>query len=105
MAFTEITKETFESEVLHSDKPVLADFNADWCGPCQALKPILEEIAEADARYKFVSINIDDQDELAEEYDVASIPCLVIFKNGEEAARSIGMKPREDLEDFLEENC
>ena len=104
MAFPEITKETFASEVLQSEKPVLADFNADWCGPCQALKPILEELAATNDKYKFVSINIDDQDELAEEYDVASIPCLVIFKNGEEAARSIGMKPREDLEDFLEEN-
>ena len=84
MPFIEITKDTFESEVLKSDKPVLADFNADWCGPCQALKPILEE--------------------LAEEYDVASIPCLVIFKDGAEAARSIGMKSREDLEDLLGEN-
>ena len=104
MAFIEITKDTFESEVLKSDKPVLADFNADWCGPCQALKPILEELAEGNDAYKFVSINIDDQDELAEEYDVASIPCLVIFKDGAEAARSIGMKSREDLEDLLGEN-
>ena len=104
MAFIEITKDTFESEVLKSDKPVLADFNADWCGPCQALKPILEELAEGNDAYKFVSINIDDQDELAEEYDVASIPCLVLFKDGAEAARSIGMKSREDLEDLLGEN-
>ena len=104
MPFIEITKDTFESEVLKSDKPVLADFNADWCGPCQALKPILEELAEEYDAYKFVSINIDDQDELAEEYDVASIPCLVIFKDGAEAARSIGMKSREDLEDLLGEN-
>ena len=103
MPFTEITKETFESEVLKSDKPVLADFNADWCGPCQALKPILEELAESYENYKFVSVNIDDEDELAEEYDVASIPCLVIFKDGAESNRSIGLKSREDLEEFLEE--
>lgn len=103
MAFLEITKETFEQEVLKSDKPVLADFNADWCGPCQALKPILEELSESNTDYKFVSINIDEQDELAEEYGVASIPCLVIFKDGAESNRSIGLKPREALEDFLEE--
>ena len=103
MPFTEITKATFESEILKSDKPVLADFNADWCGPCQALKPILEELAESYENYKFVSVNIDDEDELAEEYDVASIPCLVIFKDGAESNRSIGLKSREDLEDFLEE--
>ena len=103
MPFIEITKETFESEVLNSDKPVLADFNADWCGPCQALKPILEELAENNTDYKFVSINIDDEAELSEEYDVASIPCLVIFKDGAESNRSIGMKSREDLEEFLEE--
>ena len=104
MAFITVTKDTFESEVLKSDKPVLADFNADWCGPCQMLKPILEEMSESYDGYKFVSINIDDEDELAEEYDVASIPCLVVFKNGAEAARSIGMKPREALEELLEEN-
>ena len=102
MAFIEVTKDTFAQEVLQSDKPVLADFNAGWCGPCQVLKPILEEISESNEAYKFVSIDIDEEDELAEEYDVASIPCLVIFKNGAEAARSIGMKSREDLEELLE---
>ena len=104
MAFIEITKDNFENEVLKSDKPVLADFNADWCGPCQMLKPILEELSESYEGYKFVSINIDDEDELAEEYDVASIPCLVIFKDGAETERSIGMKPREALEELLEAN-
>ena len=103
MAFIEVTKETFENEVLKSDMPVLADFNADWCGPCQALKPILEDMAAQYPGYKFVSINIDDQDELADEYDVASIPCLVVFKNGAESRRSIGLIPREDLEELLGE--
>ena len=103
MAFTEITKETFESEVLKSDRPVLADFNAGWCGPCQALKPVLEELSEDYPGWKFVSIDIDEQDELAEEYDVASIPCLVVFKNGAEADRSVGMQSREDLEELLED--
>ncbi|MBR1658887.1 MAG: thioredoxin [Oscillospiraceae bacterium] len=102
MAFIEITKDNFENEVLKSDKPVLADFNADWCGPCQMLKPILEDLAADTPAYKFVSINIDDQDELAMEYGVASIPCLVVFKGGRETARSIGLKPREALEELLE---
>lgn len=104
MSFPEITKETFETEVLKAGKPVLVDFNADWCGPCQMLKPILESLAAENTACKIVSVNIDEQDELAEEYGVASIPCLVLFKNGAEAARSIGLKPREALEAFLEEN-
>ena len=98
-----VTKDNFESEVLRSDKPVLADFNADWCGPCQMLKPILAEIEGENTAYKYVSINIDDEDELAEDYGVASIPCLVIFKNGAEATRSVGLKPKEALEDMLED--
>ena len=104
MKLQKVTKETFSAEVLNAGKSVLADFNADWCGPCQALKPILERLADAHGEYKFVSINIDDEPDLAEEYGVASIPCLVIFKNGAEAARSIGLKSGEDLDDFLGAN-
>ena len=80
-----VTKETFEAEVLKSDVPVLVDFNAGWCGPCKAMKPILEEFAAANPGVKFVAVDIDDQDELAEDHDVSSIPCLVLFKGGEEA--------------------
>ena len=102
MSVIEITKDTFETEVLKSNVPVLADFNADWCGPCQAMKPMLEELAAANPAYKIVSINIDDEDELADEYDVTSIPCLVVFKGGEEVNRSVGLIPKEAIAELLE---
>lgn len=98
-----VTKETFETEVLKSDKPVLADFNAGWCGPCKAMKPILEELAAATPGVKFVSIDIDDQDELSDDYDVASIPCLVLFKGGEEVKRHVGLTSRDDIVALISE--
>ncbi|MBR1835656.1 MAG: thioredoxin [Kiritimatiellae bacterium] len=90
-----VTKDTFETEVLKSGKPVLVDFNAQWCGPCKAMKPVLEELAAATPGVKFVSVDIDEEDELAEDHDVASIPCLVLFKGGEEAKRSVGLVSRD----------
>lgn len=103
MAVIKVTSENFEAEVLKSDATVLADFNADWCGPCRMLKPIVEEIAEEKSDVKVVSINIDDEDELADEYDVSSIPCIVVFKNGVEVERSVGFRPKEDIEQLLGE--
>ena len=85
MAVIKVTRDNFEAEVLKSDKPVLADFNADWCGPCRMLAPTLEEIAAERDDVKVVSINIDDEDILAEDHGVFSIPCLVYSKT---AARS-----------------
>lgn len=101
MAVIEVNKDNFASEVLSSDKPVVADFYADWCGPCKALRPILEELSGEREDVKFVSVNIDDEDELADEYDVSSIPCVVVFKNGKEAARSIGIKPKDAIEEMV----
>ena len=103
MKIVEVTKNNFEEEVLKSDIPVLADFNADWCGPCRMLKPILDELSEERADYKIVSINIDNEDELAEEYGVESIPCLVAFKDGKEFNRSIGLKPKDAIIAMMEE--
>ena len=97
MNVIEVTKETFENEVLKSDKPVLADFNADWCGPCQMLKPTIEQIAAERDDIKVVSINIDEQDDLAFDYNVSSIPCLVVFKDGQETNRSVGLKPKPEV--------
>jgi len=98
-----VTTDSFEKEVLNSDVPVIADFNADWCGPCKMMAPILEEIAEEKPGYKFVSINIDDEDMLAEKYEVYSIPCLVAFKGGAEVGRSVGLKPKALIESFIED--
>ncbi len=96
-----VTKETFESEVLKSDIPVLVDFNAGWCGPCKAMKPVLEELAAATPGVKFASVDIDEEDELAEESDVASIPCLVLYKGGQEAKRSVGLVSRDAILELL----
>lgn len=97
MSIIEGTKDNFEKEVIKSDKPVLVDFNATWCPPCQALHPILEEMAEESDDYKIVSVDIDDEDALAEQYEVSSIPCLVVFKDGEEVDRKIGLQPKKRL--------
>ena len=103
MKIVEVTKENFDSVVLKSDIPVLADFNAEWCGPCRMLKPILDELSEERADFKIVSINIDDEDELAEEYGVSSIPCLITFKEGKEINRSVGLKPKDVIEEMMGE--
>ena len=101
MTIIEGTKENFDTEVLKSDVPVLVDFNAEWCPPCQALHPILEELAEEGDDFKIVSVDIDDQDELAEEYEVSSIPCLVVFNGGEETDRKVGLQPKKRLQKML----
>lgn len=102
MKIIDINKENFENEVLKSNIPVLVDFNANWCGPCRMLKPILEELANND-NYKIVSVNIDDEEQLAENYNVLSIPCLVLFKDGIEIKRSVGLKPKDEIEEMLGE--
>ncbi len=97
MSVIEINGNNFESEVLNSDKVVLADFNAQWCGPCKMLKPIIDSIADERKDVKVVSIDIDEEDELAEKYEVFSIPCVVVFKNGEEVRRSVGFKQKQEI--------
>ncbi|MBO4413280.1 MAG: thioredoxin [Clostridia bacterium] len=93
----EVTSATFQKEVLESDKPVLVDFNASWCGPCRMLKPVIAEIAAENPSVKVASVNIDEEDLLAEDYDVSSIPCLVLFKGGREVSRKIGFRPKDDI--------
>ena len=97
------TKENFEEEVLKSKSPILVDFNADWCGPCRMLGPVLEEIAKENEKVKIVSINIDEEEELATTYHVFSIPCLVLFQNGEEKKRNVGFMPKEEVMKFIGE--
>ena len=94
MAVITVTKENFESEVLASKVPVLVDFWASWCGPCRMLSPLVDEVAETADGFKVGKINVDEQKELAAQYDVQSIPTLIVFKNGKPAATSVGSIPK-----------
>lgn len=85
------TKDNFEKEVIKSKIPVLVDFNASWCGPCQAMAMILDPLAKSNKDFKIVSVDIDENPELAERYDVMTIPCLVIFEDGKEKTRDTGL--------------
>ena len=99
---TEVTDQTFETEVLQSGEPVLVDFWAEWCGPCHAVSPILDKIAaEREGEVKLVKVNIDEEQELAMRYGVQSIPTIVLFKGGEPAAAAIGAQPKGALERAL----
>ncbi len=97
------TKENFKKEVLQSNKPVVIDFNAAWCGPCRMLAPVIENIAKEKENIKVISINIDQEEELAEQYNVYSIPCLVYIKDGKEIKRNVGLLSKSELEEWMEE--
>ena len=101
MAIREITSADFEEVVLKSDKPVLVDFNATWCGPCRMLKPTLDALAAERADVTVVGVDVDENMDLAQEYDVFSIPCVILFKDGLEADRSVGLVPKESIENML----
>jgi thioredoxin 1 len=97
-----VTEQTFEQEVLKSDKPVLVDFWAEWCGPCHAVAPILERIVqEREGELKLVKVNIDEEQGLAMRYGIASIPTMMLFKDGEPAGTAIGAQPKGALERSL----
>jgi thioredoxin 1 len=97
-----VTETTFEQEVLQSETPVLVDFWAEWCGPCHAVSPVLDRIAEErNGQLKVVKVNIDEEQGLAQRFGVSSIPTMILFKNGEPAAATVGAQPKGALEKAL----
>ncbi len=104
MMIEKIYSEEFEQKVLHSDKPVIVDFFADWCGPCKMLSPVLEALASKNNDIDFYKINVDENTDLAEKYSVSSIPNVLIFKNGQVADNSIGFKTEEQMQEFINSN-
>ena len=101
MAVLHITKENFENEVLKSEVPVLVDFWATWCGPCQMMLPVVEQLAEELEGVKIGKINVDEEEELAERYQVMSIPNFIVFKNGQVTANIVGGRSKEELKKLL----
>ena len=94
MAVVTITKENFEQEVLQSEKPVLLDFWASWCGPCRMLSPVVDEVAEERTDVKVGKVNVDEQPELAGEFGVMSIPTLLVFEQGKLVRQAVGARPK-----------
>lgn len=98
-----IKKDIFQKEVLDSKETVIIDFNANWCGPCRMLRPILEEVSNENPNIKIVSINVDEEKSLTKEYHVFSIPCLIFVKDGKEMKRHAGLVTKEELENLINE--
>ena len=101
MAVITITKENFAQEVLQSEKPVLLDFWASWCGPCRMLSPIVDEVAEERGDVKVGKVNVDEQPELAGQFDVMSIPTLLVFEQGKLVRQAVGARPKASVLDLL----
>ncbi len=101
MAVIKVDQNNFENEVLHSEKKVLLDFYADWCGPCRMVAPIVEELAEEHPEYKVCKVNVDEQPALAAKFQVMSIPSLFVMENGEIVNQALGAKTKAQLLDML----
>ena len=103
MSAVNINKENFQNEVLNSDKPVLLDFWASWCGPCRMVLPMVEQLAEEREDVKVGKINVDEQPELAGQFGVFSVPTLVVMKNGQVAKTAVGARPKHAIEALLDD--
>ena len=103
MSVIKVNLENFSQEVLKSDKPVLLDFYADWCGPCRMVSPIVDEIAQENPQYLVGKINVDEQPELAAAFNVSSIPMLVVIKGGKTVNQSVGARPKSQILAMLED--
>lgn len=101
MKVINVNESNFEEEVLNSKTKVLVDFNAVWCGPCRMLGPILDEYQESHDNIKIVSINVDDNSNLAKKYNVFSIPCLIVIKDGKEINRSVGLISKTEIDELI----
>lgn len=101
MSVVHLSEENFEAEVINSDKPVLVDFWAAWCGPCQMLGPVIEELAGEVSDVKICKLDVDANNELAVKYGVMSIPTLILFKNGEVADKSIGLVSKKEIMELI----
>ena len=103
MKVLEVNESNFQDEVMNSKTKVLVDFNAEWCGPCRMMRPVLDKYAEEHDNVKIVSINVDESPNLAKKYNVFSIPCLVTIKDGKELDRTVGLISRTELDDLIGE--
>ena len=99
----EVTDENFDAEVLKADKPVLVDFGATWCGPCKALAPVVDKLAdETVGKYKIVKVDIDDAPGVAQKYGIRGVPAILVFKNGEKTAQHVGVTTKDKLLALIE---
>ncbi len=101
MSVLSVNKNSFVEEVINSDKTVLVDFWASWCGPCRMLSPIVDEIAAEHPEIKVCKVNVDDEPELAQSFQIMSIPSLIVFKNGKVVANSVGLRPKAEIEAMI----